>query len=203
MSTQTTSLRVRIGRPLSIFSISAYSEQSHKIMQASNNPPGANPASSLSDAQTIVVQKAEAARVAALGKPYVFGGTTTSGFDCSGFVIHVFNEAYGGNTLARVTADALRRGGRFPAATGPALAGDLVFFSSAPGGTTASHVGIVVDGTRWIGSQSSTGVAYVKFSNPYWQPRLLSYGRYAPLQAAQAIIPMRAGQFASRINLVA
>jgi hypothetical protein len=90
---------------------------------------------------------------------------------------------------------------RFPAVAAPARAGDLVFFSAAPGGTTASHVAIVVDDTRWIGSQSSTGVAYVTFSNPYWHPRLLSYGRYPGLQVS-AIITMRAGGFPSRINRV-
>ncbi|WP_160299847.1 hypothetical protein [Belnapia sp. F-4-1] len=48
----------------------------------------------------------------------------------------------------------------------------------APAGTSrATHVGIVVSATGWIGSQSSTGVATVKFTNSYWQPRILSYGR--------------------------
>ena len=74
----------------------------------------------------------------------------------------------------------------------------------APAGTSrATHVGIVVSATGWIGSQSSTGVATVKFTNSYWQPRILSYGRYQPLQAARPIIPMRAGSFASVINRTA
>ncbi len=161
------------------------------------------PEAALSDAQTLILREAEAARVAASGKPYTWGGLTTDGFDCSGFVIYVFNQAYGTNTLARVTADDLRTGGRFPAVNAPGVPGDLVFFSSAADRTRATHVGIVVSATKWIGSQTSTGVAYVDFSNTYWRPKILSYGRYRPLQTANAIIPMRAGSFASILNATA
>jgi cell wall-associated NlpC family hydrolase len=154
----------------------------------------------LSDAQKILLQQAEAARVASEGNPYTFGGQTIEGFDCSGFVIYVFNQAYGSNTLLRVTAEDLRTEGRFAAVASPGAPCDLIFFSSSAGSSTAAHVGIVVDSTRWIGSQSSTGVAYVSLSNVYWRPRILSYGRYQPLRVAQSIIPSRAGSFASIIN---
>jgi cell wall-associated NlpC family hydrolase len=153
----------------------------------------------LSDAQRQIVAKAEAVRIAADGNPYLYGGNTTAGFDCSGFVIYVFNQAYGLNTLARVTADDLRTSGRFRVVTDPQPA-DLVFFSQNPRGTRAHHVGIVIDASRWIGSQSSTGVAYVDFANSYWRPRILSYGRYVPMVQAGSIIPMTAGQFASVIR---
>ena len=167
-------------------------------------PPSPTPAAaapSLSDAQTLVLAEAEAARVAASGKPYQWSGSTTSGFDCSGFVIYVFNKAYGVNTLARVTADQLRTQGRFPGVTGAHQAADLVFFSKTAGGSTASHVGIVIDDKEWIGSQSSTGVARVKFSNSYWKPLIMGYGRYELITSAHAIIPMRAGSFASPIRM--
>lgn len=159
--------------------------------------PPADP--TLSDAQILLLDQAEAARKAASGKDYLWGGTTTEGFDCSGFVIYVFNQAYGANTLARVSAEDLRTGGRFPKVDAPKPA-DLVFFSAQSGGSTASHVGIVVSATRWIGAQSSTGVAYVNLTNSYWKPRILAYGRYDQLKTAQAIIPFRAGSFASVIN---
>lgn len=153
----------------------------------------------LSDAQKIILLYAESTRAAVAGKPYTWGGSTTAGFDCSGFVIYVFNEAYGSNTLPRVTADALRTNGRFKAVTGAEAPGDLVFFSAAAGGKTASHVGIVVSAEEWIGCQSSTGVAYVKTSNAYWKKRHLAFGRYAPIKAWDGIIPYRAGSYASTI----
>lgn len=117
------------------------------------------PEAVLSDGQTLILTEAEAARRAAADKPYTYGGSTTEGFDCSGFVVYVFNQAYGTNTLARVTADDLRTGGRFPAVSAPAAAGDLVFFFSEGSRTRATHVGIVASATKWIGSQTSTGVA--------------------------------------------
>ena len=67
------------------------------------------------------------------GVPYVYGGTSPSGFDCSGFVQYVYRQA--GVSLPR-TASAQQ------AATTPVSnprAGDLVFF-----GSPAYHVGIYV-----------------------------------------------------------
>ncbi len=167
-----------------------------------NRPDNTVPiATGLSDAQIQVLQMAELARIEALPKYYTLSGNTPDeGFDCSGFVLYVFNKAFGVNTLADVTADQLRVGGRFPKVEGPARAGDLVFFSAAAGGTTASHVGIVIDSTRWIGSQSSTGVEIVQFANSYWQPRLLAYGRFSGLQKIDSVVPMAAGAFASPIR---
>lgn len=167
-----------------------------------NRPEHAVPiATGLSDARMLVLKHAEAARVGALTKFYTpSGNAPDEGFDCSGFVIYVFNQAFGANTLPDLTADQLRTGGRFAAVKAPAVAGDLVFFSAAAGGSTASHVGIVIDSARWISAQDSTGVEIVRFANTYWQPRILSYGRFSGLQAPNAIAPASAGAFASPIR---
>lgn len=104
-----------------------------------------------------------------IGTPYVFGGTTSSGFDCSGYVQHVF--AMQGIRLPR-TADAqfyaahkIRNGGR---------AGDLVFFQTyAPG---PSHVGIYLGNGKFI-SSSGHGVMISSLSNSYWSARYLGMKR--------------------------
>lgn len=153
----------------------------------------------LSDAQTILLDQAKATHLAAKGKAYKYAGNDVDGFDCSGFVIYVFNAAFKNDQLQRVTAEALRTGGRF-AKTTTAAPGDLVFFSAKKGGSTASHVAIVMSDTEFLGSQSSTGVAYVKFSNTYWNPLILAYGRFDKMTSATAIIPSRAGEFASPIR---
>jgi cell wall-associated NlpC family hydrolase len=100
-----------------------------------------------------------------LGTPFVWGGATASGFDCSGFVEHVFAEV--GISLPR-TADYqyaathhLRR---------PLHPGDLVFFQTyAPG---ASHVGIYLGDGEFIHS-SRPFVHISRLSDPYYARRYI------------------------------
>ncbi len=120
---------------------------------------------------------AEKTRVAALGRPYKFGGTTLSGFDCSGFVVYVFDKIFGAGNPPRITAEGLYRSHLFKPITGKPQPGDLIFFSDD--GRTASHVAIMANNNQFIGSQSSTGVAYVHLNNPYWRPKILGYRRWA------------------------
>ncbi len=104
-----------------------------------------------------------------LGVPYLWAGTTPSGFDCSGFTQYVFAQAgisIGRNTNAQY-AQATPVSNPQP--------GDLVFFSSGGGGIT--HVGIYTGGGQFIGSQSSTGVAYTSVHSGYWGPLFVGYGR--------------------------
>lgn len=105
-----------------------------------------------------------------LGTPYLYGGSTTSAFDCSGFTSYVFRKV--GVNLARSAA------GQYAGAqkVSNPRAGDLVFFSE--NGSRVSHVGIYVGNGQFIGSQTSTGVAYTSVHSSYWGPRLVGYGRY-------------------------
>ncbi len=104
-----------------------------------------------------------------LGVPYVFGGTSTSGFDCSGFVQHVF--ALRGIGLPR-TADAQYDVGR-PAVGGP-RAGDLVFFDTYGG---VSHVGIYLGRGMFVHASSSHGVMVSHLGDSYWAARYVGAKR--------------------------
>jgi cell wall-associated NlpC family hydrolase len=104
-----------------------------------------------------------------LGVPYVFGGTSTSGFDCSGYVQHVF--AMMGVHLPR-TADAQYDVAR--RIKGQPRPGDLVFFQTYTSGV--SHVGISLGGDRFV-SASGRGVTVSSLREPYWANRYLGAKR--------------------------
>jgi peptidoglycan DL-endopeptidase CwlO len=106
-----------------------------------------------------------------LGVPYVFGGTSRNGFDCSGYVQHVF--AMLGISLPR-TADAQYGKGR--RVIGGMLPGDLVFFQTyAPG---PSHVGIYIGKGKFVHASSSHGVMVSKMSDSYWANRFIGAKRF-------------------------
>lgn len=107
-----------------------------------------------------------------IGTPYVFGGTSAGGFDCSGYVQHVY--AMLGITLPR-TADAQFYAGR--PTRGGKVPGDLVFFQTYESGP--SHVGIYLGHGRFIHSSSSRGVTISSIADSYWSARYLGARRVA------------------------
>jgi cell wall-associated NlpC family hydrolase len=109
-----------------------------------------------------------------LGTPYVFGGTSGYGFDCSGYVQHVY--ALLGVHLPR-TADAqYYAGGR---TVGGIHTGDLVFFQTYEPGP--SHVGIYLGHGHFAHASSSHGVMVSSLSDSYWSARYLGARRVKSL----------------------
>ena len=105
------------------------------------------------------------------GVPYVWGGETPAGFDCSGFVQYVFRQI--GINLPR-TADVQYELGR-KVLQSELQPGDLVFFETYEPG--ASHDGIYVGDGKFIAANSGTGVAVVSLGDPYWSSRYLGARR--------------------------
>ena len=101
-----------------------------------------------------------------LGVPYHYGGNDPDrGFDCSGYVSHVYNHV-AGIKLPHNSAQ-ISRYGRFVYRT-DLRDGDLVFFNTSH--QKYSHVGIYIGNGTFIHSPSSGGSIRIdELSNPYWQ----------------------------------
>lgn len=102
------------------------------------------------------------------GVQYKYGGTSPdAGFDCSGFVRYVFQQA------ANMT---LPHGARAISQVGQSIAtqdlkpGDLVFFDTLK--SAFSHVGIYIGNNRFIHAPSSGGgISIVDMTENYWRKR--------------------------------
>lgn len=99
-----------------------------------------------------------------IGTPYLWGGNTPVGFDCSGLTSYVFNKV--GVPIPR-TAATQWSGLKAVSAPKP---GDLVFFETYAAGPT--HVGIYLGNNQFI-QAGSKGVSIADMTNTYWKPRYL------------------------------
>jgi cell wall-associated NlpC family hydrolase len=106
------------------------------------------------------------------GTPYLDGGASPRGFDCSGFTQYVFAQY--GVGLPRAVRDQFKVGRTIKPSN--LTAGDLVFFTTTDPG--ASHVAIAVGSDEFIHAPSSTGVVRVeRLSASYWSRRFIGARR--------------------------
>lgn len=108
-----------------------------------------------------------------LGTPYVWGGTSPSGFDCSGFVQYVLAE--NGKSVPRTSQEQFAGGQAVDKSN--LQAGDLVFYNWQ-GGADATHVGIYEGNGKMIHAPHPGDVVKEVDFNSYGQNAYLGARRY-------------------------
>ena len=102
-----------------------------------------------------------------LGTPYVYGGTSRSGTDCSGFVRNVFKEI--DIRLPRTSQEQSDQG--TSVGTANIQPGDLLFFNTT--GNGVSHVGIAIGDRKFIHASTSRGVIVSSLEEKYYDEHFL------------------------------
>ena len=128
-----------------------------------------------SDAGSLGASHPEAATAAKryLGVPYLWGGTTPAGFDCSGLCQYAYRQV--GISIPRTSRTQFTTGQFIPASRTDLLeAGDLVFFGYGGDPSQIHHVGMYVGGGVFIEAPGAGGhVRYASLSS-----RISSRGDY-------------------------
>ncbi|MDQ0244819.1 hypothetical protein J2S09_002390 [Bacillus fengqiuensis] len=134
-------------------------------------------ASAQSNEELVNLEKIVPAAKKYIGVPYKYGGTTASGFDCSGFMQQVFKEV--GVQLPRTAAEMYKTGTSVSKSN--LQVGDLVFFNTT--GKPASHAGIYIGSGQFIHASSSKGITISNLSDPYyWGPKYIGAKRVVASQ---------------------
>lgn len=121
-----------------------------------------------------------------LDLPYRAGGQQAeSGFDCSGFTRHVFEQSLG-LQLPRQADEQARAPGLHAVGREQLRAGDLVFFNTL--GPAYSHVGIYIGDARFIHApRAGTRIRVESLAAGYWARRFTGARRPAPQTQSPAI----------------
>ncbi|PNB77266.1 hypothetical protein C1X30_29405, partial [Pseudomonas sp. FW305-BF6] len=105
------------------------------------------------------------------GVPYVFGGTSPSGFDCSGFIWYVYS--HNGYGFSRANVKSYWNMATKISSPQP---GDLVFlentYINGP-----SHMGIYIGGNKMVHA-GSKGISTISLSSSWVRSHFLGYGRF-------------------------
>lgn len=108
-------------------------------------------------------RNATAARLATryLGAPYVWAGSSPSGFDCSGLVMYAFGQV--GVAIPHNAAQQFRLG--TPVARDRLVPGDIVFFNQL------RHNGIYLGDGRFVHSTKPGGVKIARLDDDWFRTR--------------------------------
>lgn len=110
-----------------------------------------------------------------MGVPYVWGGESPAGFDCSGYTQYVMKQ--NGISIPRTAAEQFAAG--ISIARGSLKMGDLVFFTTYKPG--ASHVGFYIGNNQFIHASSAGGeVTISSLETEFYSSHYIGARRYRP-----------------------
>ncbi|WP_033543821.1 C40 family peptidase [Planococcus sp. CAU13] len=158
-----TSSIIRVGQILKIENAAAAPVLTTPV---SNPAPPAAPAPAATDTIGKIVETA----TSLIGKPYVWGGSTANGFDCSGFVFYVYNQA--GINVPRTSTTGYDA--RSYDISTPEI-GDLVFFENTYR-AGISHLGIYIGNNQFIHAGGDQ-VQISNFDRGYWSNHFAGFKR--------------------------
>ncbi|WP_339316181.1 LysM peptidoglycan-binding domain-containing protein [Oceanobacillus sp. FSL W7-1304] len=150
--------------------------QKLSIGSSSNGSSGSNSGGSSNNAPatdvSYNVDKLISTAKSMSGVKYVWGGSTPSGFDCSGFIYYVYKQA--GMDLPRTSA-----AGYFDRSfyVNTPQVGDLVFFEGTYK-SGISHMGVYLGNNQFIHAGTSNGVQITSLDNSYWKKHFDSFKRF-------------------------
>ncbi|WP_409295807.1 LysM peptidoglycan-binding domain-containing protein [Peribacillus sp. SCS-26] len=124
------------------------------------------------ETQAVKIQQAIEEGHKYLGVPYLYGGSTPAGFDCSGFAYYIFSRT--GFDIKRTSS--ANYFGQGQTVTQP-QAGDFIFFSPSPGSPSITHMGIYIGDGRFIHADSTKGITVTSTEVSYFKTRFLGYKR--------------------------
>lgn len=163
-----TSDMIRVGQVLAVKNSGTTVQQDKENTTGVSNPtPG--------QASSTVLKNAINIGLSMKGTPYVWGGSSPSGFDCSGFIYYVFKQA-GYKNISRTSAASYEARSYYVSSPKP---GDLVFFKNTYK-TGISHLGIYIGNGQFV----HAGGDYVQVSSvneSYWKSHFDSYKRFYDL----------------------
>jgi lipoprotein Spr len=108
-----------------------------------------------------------------IGTPYVYGGSSKNGVDCSYFALDVMQGTFN-KKLNRTAAEQYLQSKRIN--WDELKEGDLIFFKTE-GPNKVSHVGIYLTNNKFVHASSKKGVTISDLSEPFYQRTLFSMGR--------------------------